>query len=250
MAPAEGLDPHRSTPLWAQLAAVLRARLAAGEYAERFPTEMELTTEFEVSRATVREAIRRLKDDGLLDARRGSGTFVVRGRLEQTVLGAPGLARTITAAGLDEESEVLGMTEQVPGESARTALGLEPGERAVQVERVRWAGGHPVAIDSSVVALDEQGRRDFLAADLGRGSIYDVLAERCGLQVTGATEQVRAVQCTESEREILRLGDDEGVLEVERVAYAGARPVEWRRSLLRGSAYVLAASWGVVPEHS
>lgn len=248
------LDPKAPEPLWSQLARVLKQRLGTGEYAERFPTEMDLTTEFEVSRATVREAIRRLKDEGLLDARRGSGTFVVRRQLDQAVIGNPGLARAIAAAGMEEQSEVLRFAEGPvalgageAGRAAAAALGLAHDEVVVWLERLRSADGRRVALDVSAIALSEAKRLVLLGADLQKGSLYDALAERCGVQVTGAVEQVRAVRCSAEDRELLDLDDDEGVLEVERVTYAGDVPVEWRRSLLRGSAYVLGASWGVTP---
>jgi GntR family transcriptional regulator len=214
----------------------------------RFPTEMELTTEFDVSRATVREAIRRLKDEGLLDARRGSGTFVIRRQLDQVLIGSPSLAREIVAAGLEEESKVLIFREGPADDAAAAALGVAEGSTVLWLERIRTADSRPLALDRSALALPEEARASLLAADLGRGSLYDALAACCGIQVTGATEQVRAVTCSPSERDLLGLKDAEGVFEVERVAYAGSTPVEWRRSRLRGDAYVLSASWGVVPE--
>ena len=85
------LDVSDPMPLWAQLASELRRRLGAGEFDERFPTEADLVAVFGVSRATVREAIRRLREEGLLDARRGSGTFVVRRQLDAPILGSAGL---------------------------------------------------------------------------------------------------------------------------------------------------------------
>lgn len=248
MVATEELDPSDPTPLWAQLTALLRRRLGAGDYFSRFPTEMELTVEFEVSRATVREAIRRLKDEGLLDARRGSGTFVVRRKLDQGLIGAPSLAQTILDAGLEEQSTVLRFGEdEVGDEVAASALGLEVSAPVVWVERARNASGRPLALDRSALSMDEEQRKAFLSADLGRGSIYDVLAEMCHIQVTGATEQVRAVTVTPDENELLCLEPGEGVLEVERITFADQSPVEWRRSLLRGDTYVLSASWGVTP---
>ena len=86
-----------------------------------------------------------------------------------------------------------------------------------------------------------------LDADLGHGSLYELLALRCDITITGATEQARAVTCSISDRSLLQLGRGEGVLEVERVAYSGARPLELRRSLFRGSAYLVEARWGTVP---
>ncbi|WP_280514954.1 FadR/GntR family transcriptional regulator [Azorhizobium oxalatiphilum] len=56
----------------------LRARITAGEYAahSRLPGEHDLSAQFGVSRPVVREALRRLRDDGLVFSRQGAGTFV------------------------------------------------------------------------------------------------------------------------------------------------------------------------------
>jgi len=245
---ARRLDPRQATPLWAQLCDLLRERLLAGAYADRFPTEAELTAEFAVSRATVREAIRHLRDEGLVDARRGSGTFVIRRQLDEPIIGNPGLARAIVAAGLEEESRVIEIVELPATDDVAAALGVAAGEPIVWIERLRVAGGEPLALDRSALRLAADCRRRVVGAELGHGSLYDLLAELCGISVTGAVEQVRAVTCSAADRSLLQLNRGEGVLEVERVAYAGPQPVEWRRSLFRGSAYVLSARWGTVPE--
>jgi GntR family transcriptional regulator len=234
-------------PLWAQLAGELRRRLSSGEFDEGFPTEVELTGAFGVSRATVREAIRRLRGEGLLEARRGSGTFVVHRHLDAPILGTSGLAQAITAAGLEEMSKVLRQEDGPAGETAALALGIEPRASVKWVERLRYAGEEPLALDLSALALDKAQRRAFAGGDLTRGSLYAMLFERCGLRITGGSERLRAVTCGAAARKLLRPGRGEGVFEVERVAYAGDRPVEWRRSLVRGRGYVLEATWGALP---
>ncbi len=244
---APQLDASDPTPLWAQLADELRLRLGAGEFDEQFPTEAELVAAVGVSRATVREAIRRLRAEGLLDARRGSGTFVVRRQLDAPIFGTSGLAQTITAAGLVENSEVLRIEEGTAGDTAGRALGTEAGEPVLWVERLRFADGEPLALDRSALVLDSAERRALAEADLGHGSIYGLLEDHCGLRISGGREWLRAVTCDQHERSLLRPGRGEGVLEVERVSYAASRAVEWRRSLVRGRGYILAASWGKVP---
>ncbi len=126
--------------------------------------EAGLTAKFEVSRATVREAIRRLRTGGLLDARRGRGTFVVRRRLDELVIGSPGLARAIVAAGLEEQSRVLEVAELPASSEIAAALGLKPGELMVWLERFRVAGGEPLALDRSALRLERRCRREILGA--------------------------------------------------------------------------------------
>jgi GntR family transcriptional regulator len=71
------LDRTHPLPLWAQLEADLRRRLAAGAFDARFPTDRELVESYEVSRNTAREAVDRLCAEGLLERRRGRGTFIL-----------------------------------------------------------------------------------------------------------------------------------------------------------------------------
>ncbi|WP_036963663.1 GntR family transcriptional regulator [Promicromonospora kroppenstedtii] len=72
------LDLDGPEPLYAQIAAVLAARIADGTYParRRIPSETELTEEFDVSRPTVRQAIQVLRDRGLAETVRGKGTYV------------------------------------------------------------------------------------------------------------------------------------------------------------------------------
>ncbi|MEV0599046.1 FCD domain-containing protein [Streptomyces sp. NPDC050315] len=71
-------SPRRSA-LADQVIAQLRAQITAGEWpvGERIPTEPELVEQLGVARNTVREAVRALAHNGLLDIRQGSGTYVV-----------------------------------------------------------------------------------------------------------------------------------------------------------------------------
>ncbi|MEU7435941.1 FCD domain-containing protein [Streptomyces sioyaensis] len=71
-------SPHRSA-LADQVIAQLRAQITSGEWpvGSRIPTEPELVEQLGVARNTVREAVRALAHNGLLDIRQGSGTYVV-----------------------------------------------------------------------------------------------------------------------------------------------------------------------------
>ncbi|NIH83481.1 FCD domain-containing protein [Amycolatopsis granulosa] len=71
----------RRGPVVPQVASLLRQRLRRGDWrpGERLPNEVRLAAEFGVGRSSVREAVRLLVQDGLLDVRHGSGTFVATG---------------------------------------------------------------------------------------------------------------------------------------------------------------------------
>ncbi|MGA5703700.1 FadR/GntR family transcriptional regulator [Peterkaempfera bronchialis] len=72
------LSSARRTPLSDQVIGQLRAQITSGEWpvGSRIPTEAELVEQLGVARNTIREAVRALAHNGLLDIRQGSGTYV------------------------------------------------------------------------------------------------------------------------------------------------------------------------------
>jgi GntR family transcriptional regulator len=241
MTASSALDRSSPLPLWAQLAGELRQRLARGEFDAAFPTEAELRKEYDVSRHTVREAIRRLGADGLLERHRGRGTRVTRSTLEQPLQSLYSLARTIEDQGFAEHSDVLRLEVATDPEAAQR-LDLPPADRLIVIERLRYAGDEPLALDRSW--LPARVARPLLRIDLRHGSLYDALAVHCNAPVTGGTERIRPVVPNRSERALLQLPQREAALLIDRVAMVGEQPVEWRRSLMRGDRYVLTANWG------
>ena len=101
------LDRSSAEPLWAQLEARLRRGIDAGDFDTRFPTDLELTRRFGVSRHTVREAVGRLKADGLLKRVRGRGTVIERPEFEQRLGALYSLFSSIEAQGVEQRSEVI-----------------------------------------------------------------------------------------------------------------------------------------------
>jgi DNA-binding transcriptional regulator YhcF (GntR family) len=72
------LDPDDERPPYQQVAAALRAAILTGEYGpgDRLPSQERLSADYGVARATVQQALRLLREDGLIVSRQGSGVFV------------------------------------------------------------------------------------------------------------------------------------------------------------------------------
>lgn len=102
------LDRTSPMPLWAQLESELKRRLDSGEFDEGpFPTDLVLTDTYEVSRHTVREAIRHLNKTGVLKRERGRGTVINRSEFEQSLGTLYSLFQSVESTGVDQTSEVL-----------------------------------------------------------------------------------------------------------------------------------------------
>lgn len=231
--------PDPRFPLWMQILADLRRRLAAGEFAERFPGDAQLVERYGVSRHTVREAVRRLQAEGLLERRRGQGTFVTGPRIEQPVGVMYSLFRSIEQAGAVQESVVRALEER-RDDKAEAMLGC-PGEPLVYLERLRLADGTPIALDCSW--LPASLARPLLGTDFTRTALYQQLAGRCHVRLTGGWERIRPVLPERGQRLLLDIDDRQPVFAIERFAMQGDTPVEWRHGIVRGDRFAFVARW-------
>ncbi len=225
--------------LWEQLLADLRRRLAEGEFTASFPGELSLVEEYRVSRQTVREALRRLRAEGVVTAARGKRPRVVEPvEIEQPLGALYSLFASVEATGMEQRSVVQVLDVRTDGEVA-ARLGRAPSTPLVYLERLRLAGGDPLAVDR--VWLPEALAAPLLEVDFARTALYDDYARRCGVVATGGTEHIRAVVPTPAQRKLLEIGEGVAVFAIDRLGCAGGRPVEWRNTVVRGDRFGLTA---------
>jgi GntR family transcriptional regulator len=239
--PARSLRRDDPLPLWAQLRRDLRRRLSRGEFGLGFPGEMALCREYGVSRNTVREALRALREDGTVSAERGRAPRVGEPAEIQQPLGALySLFASVEAGGLDQHSVVRALDRRADALVA-VRLGLEESTPLVHLERLRLAGPEPLALDR--VWLPAQLAEPLLLADFTHTSLYAELARRTGVRVEGGAEQISAAVGTAAERRVLGAPPDTALFRIERLGRAGSRPVEWRQTIVRGDRFAFRAEF-------
>jgi GntR family transcriptional regulator len=238
---AKPVDRRSPLPLWAQVQEDLQRRLGAGALVERFPTELELVEQYAVSRHTVREALRRLRDSGVLDSARGRGTRLAQRPIEQPLGSLYSLFQEVEARGLRQRSDVLALRAEFHPEVARR-LELPDDAKLVYLERLRWAGEERLAHDR--IWLPARLATPLLDADFTSGGLYDELAARCGVRLTGGRERISAVVPDKAIRSLLAVPRAVACLLIERVGHVHRRPLEWRMATVRGDRFAVLANWG------
>ena len=150
----------------------------------QLPPEPELAVELGISRATLREALRSLEDEGLVRRTRGAGTFVAdRPRVANNLDANFGVTDAIRSSGM--QPGTLQGSVRVEAASADEAerLDLEPGEDVVIVDRVRTADGRPVVLSRDILAAALTGEDPSLLNRLERTSVYEVLERDLGVAI-------------------------------------------------------------------
>jgi GntR family transcriptional regulator len=132
------------TPLYYQLKNILKSKILSNELKghERLPSEAELCVEYNVSRATVRQALSELMKDGLIYRDRGRGTFVTEGAGLKR-LSLKGTIENLIAAGEGTRIKVLDYKEVTPPPSVSKVLQLGMAQKVFQLEILRFISKGP-----------------------------------------------------------------------------------------------------------
>jgi GntR family transcriptional regulator len=238
--PEPRLSRGGGQPLWVQLLADLRRRLAEGEFTASFPGELALVDEYAVSRHTVREALRDLRAEGIVTAARGHKPRLAPPEVEQPLGALSSLFSAVEARGIEQRSLVRFLEIRHDGVVA-TRLGLEESTPLVYLERLRLAGHEPLALDR--VWLPASLAAPLLSVDFTYTALYTELLSHCGIRLTGGREQVRAVVPNQGEIRLLRVPPRVALLAVERTGCLHGRPVEHRHTLVRGDRFAVTADF-------
>ncbi len=227
-------------PIYHQLHNHLHRLIVSGEWpvGSKFMTEREISERFGVSRVTANKALSSLVSEGLLEFRKGVGTFVRARALDYNLRVLVSFTEEAIAAGKQPSTEVLHF-ETVPAKNVLDEvpqlLKVDPSNSLYYVERLRLADNLPVILERRYIVAEFCP--GLTQADL-EGSIYALWTNRYHLEVEGADERIRAVHLRGAEARALRVRDGAAGLLIRSVGYLkGARPLWFERTLYRGDAY-------------
>lgn len=181
-------------PRYYQVSNILAQRIADKTYpiGTMLPTEIELCEEFQISRYTVREALRRLAENGLVKRRQGSGSQVIQ---DQAATGYVHSMRSLSELfqyASETRLEVLKIEKQLPPPEIVTYMAIEIKEPWIRLEGVRREFGSNTPISYSTVFINP--RFDSIAGELWDhpGAIYDLIEDRFDVTVGDVEQQITA----------------------------------------------------------
>ena len=221
-------------PAYARLRDRLASRIASGEWGpeEALPSENRLAADYDLSVGTVRKAIEQLVGEGLLERRRGSGTYLRKPAFDATLFrffqlrGEPGERATIPESRLLVREVVA-----APAELA-TLLG---DDRLIRIERLRSLATTPLLAEA--IFLPESRFPGFARLPESRIGplLYPFYFEEYGIFIAAATDELTFATADDATAHHLHLAPGDPVAVIERTARdIERRPVEWRRA--RGDA--------------
>jgi GntR family transcriptional regulator len=216
-----------------ELRALVREELQAGA---QLPTESEISTRYQVGRSTVREALKTLEQDGLIEVRHGRGRFVARTPILETPLTRlESVTEMMERLGYAISNRVLGVgTGQATADEAEALL-LEQDREVLRLERVRLQGRDPLIW--SIDVLPRSAIPDPIESVDWTGSLLALLEQR-GRYVTTATVRIESTSLPPDVAERIGVAPGEPwLLMIQRASDGSGSPVIHSHDYHRGSKF-------------
>jgi GntR family transcriptional regulator len=221
--------------LYSRVEAVLASEIADGvlKVGDQLPTEDILIARFEVSRITIRRAIQNLVGRGLVEIRRGKGTFVVAPKMTQELTELSGFVEDMHALGRKPTARVISKEVVTADTTVAAHLALTKGQRVVRIRRVRLADGVPLSFDETFLPL-EIGKK-IITNNLKVEPIFSLLERKYDIPLIEAEYKLEAVAAEIEVASALRVRQGSPIFRIERTSYStGNRPVDYEKLSYRG----------------
>lgn len=217
---------------------ILQGVYSAGDF---LPIEPELEQTYNVSRTTVRKAMKMLADEGLIEIKQGRGTMVLDRKTPQNFNHVTSVTETLIQSGYTVTTKSRYVDKITPPESVAKALRLKNDEMVVRVQRIQLANGEPVCImtnyiPESLVPDMEKKHGEFTG-------LYHYLEQQYGISIDNTEDTIFAAAADFTEAQILNIPPGFPLLIVERVCYdANKKPLCFDKVRILSNRYKVQVS--------
>lgn len=239
--PREG-KKMKNAPAYVKVYSRLKNEINKGTYPVGgfLPKECELEKIYQVSRTTVRNAVKMLVQEGLVEVRQGSGTRVLNHKAIQNYNKVTSVTESLMKKGYrvttsDMMIDIISADKQLADE-----LEIPEGTSVARIQRLQLADEEPVTlmenyIEYAKVPGIEAYENQFVA-------LYQFLEEKFGLQIDETRDRISAKSATFMEAQVLKTEPKDALLVVHRVTYWQNRPVSIDHVRIIGSKYEVEIS--------
>jgi GntR family transcriptional regulator len=232
------IDRESPIPLYYQLKELLTGRITSDEWqpGDMLPTEEQLQEQYELSRTTVRQALKELEFEGKISRYRGRGTFVSKPKISHSPDPHFNLTAYLTQQGMEPGWQVLSAGWVSATAEVADRLGVKAGSRVYQLQRLRMANDEPIGYHITHVipvlgeAIDENR--------LDQGGSLDYLHGPGQLEESYANRTIEAILASDETAKLLDIVKGSPILLIRRQVFnADGVPVEDMRAMYRGDRF-------------
>lgn len=229
-----------SKPLYLQIQMLLEKKILSGEWksGDKVMSENEISTTYEVSRVTARQAVEQLVAKNMLYRSPGKGTFVSEQDLPYGFSTMMSFSRSLQNKGFSVETRILDQGIIPSPEEAAKKLRLEPDAEVVIIRRLRIVDGIAAAIHASYFSARIYA--SLLESDLTVESLLEAAERIGGSTMAYSQDSLRAVPASIADADLLSVPPATPMMELEGVVYDEQNhPCRYTKGIYRGDLFRL-----------
>ncbi|MBS7577469.1 MULTISPECIES: GntR family transcriptional regulator [unclassified Enterococcus] len=230
------MDSGEKTPIYIQIHDELKRRIEQGVWkiGERLPSERELSIQFDVSRMTLRQAVLNLAEEGIVERRIGSGTYVASKKVQEKLSGTTSFSELMLAQGKEPFSELISYFVTKPSIVECEALEITEDQWVVRMERVRYGDLIPICYEVATIP-------HYLVKNVNKDEVskhfYQTI-EKLGHEIGGNSQKISASTANEKTADLLELKRGDAILRLRQISYLkDQRPFEYVLSQYAGNRF-------------
>ena len=231
------IDKQGRIPLYYQLMDAIIEMIQTNNLDEndQLPSERELCDIFDVSRATVRQAIQELEKDDYIYKVHGKGTFVSPKKFKQNLLKFYSFTEEMKKIGKKPTSNVMDFQIIESDEKLARKMNMNSGDKVYMFTRLRLADGEPMMLETSYVLYDRFP--GISRENLEKNAMYDILTQEYNAVFTCAEEIFQSVLTRKDEAKLLNYHEGLSSMMIERITHEGNLIIEYTKSIARGDRF-------------
>ena len=223
-------------PYYIQLMDILKEKVQLGKWApgDQIPGEQDLCELYRVSRTVVRQALRELELEGVINRRKGKGTFISQPKInEGLVQKLTGFYQDMMERGLKPVTKVLYQNVNPATEKVARFLNIEPGEKVIEILRLRFINEEPIQLVTTYIPFEICPA--LADSDLTNRSLYEYLEKEGGIVIAKGRRYIEAVLANETEAAHLGIEHGAPLLMLDSISFSeNGQPIEYYHALHRG----------------
>lgn len=227
----------KETPIYIQIHNQMRKDIENGiwKVGDRIPSERDLAVQFKVSRMTLRQAVQTLVDEGILERKVGSGTYVSSKKVQEIMVGIASFTDIMLSQGRTPTSKTISYHVKPASVSEAENLKLAEETMVLRMERIRYADDIPICFEVATIPFNLV---DNLSKQEITRSLYRALEEEKGLQVGHAEQTISAMLASEKIADYLAIKRGQAILRLKQISYSKTGlPFEYVRTQYVGERF-------------
>ena len=233
----EAIDKKSRIPAYVQLMNLIIAQIEDEVLQEemKLPSERELCDTYDVSRATVRQAVKELEIDGIVNTFKGRGSYVASRRISQDMSSLYGFTESMKRLGKTISTKVIDFTREECDERIARKMKRALGTEIYRLKRVRYADNEPMLIVTTHLPCDRFP--DFDGKRLINESMYEMMRDTYNVVFTEVKETLRSVKIRDNEMELLQVKRGAPCMKIDRYTYEKDTLIEYAVGIAHGDKF-------------